>query len=74
MAELISDKPEKVDWKKCDEPVVVFAQVLYEAYIANSDGLAWDGRQCPEWGNLNDAVRSHWCAVVLCAWVHEGSL
>jgi len=40
---------------------------LYEGYLANSDGLAWDGRPCPTWGELNDKVRSHWCATVITA-------
>ena len=40
------------------------ARAAYEAYIANSNGLAWDGRPCPTWDDLNHAVRSHWCAAV----------
>jgi hypothetical protein len=40
------------------------ARVAYQAYIANSNGLAWDGRPCPTWEDLNHAVRSHWCAAV----------
>lgn len=56
-----------IDWKACDEATVTAARALYEGYIANSGGLAWDGRPCPTWDGLNDAVRSHWCAVVLIA-------
>lgn len=35
---------------------------LYEAYIADSSGLSWDGKPCPTWENLTDAVRQHWGA------------
>lgn len=58
---------DKVDWTKCDVTTTAAARELYEAYIANSDGKAWDGRPCPTWDGLNDAVRSHWCAVVVAA-------
>ena len=72
MAELI--KMQKVDWKLCSPTVVGVAEMFYNAYIANSDGLAWDGRACPTWEGLNDAVRSHWCAVVICSVTLEATL
>lgn len=46
------------------------ARTAYEAYIANSGGLAWDGRPCPTWDKLladRSPVCSHWCAAVI-AW------
>ena len=57
----------KVDWRTCSDAVLRRAERFYMAYLANSDGLAWDGRPCPTWEQLNDAVRSHWCAVALFA-------
>jgi hypothetical protein len=65
----------KVDWRTCADDVVAAARRFYEAYLANSDGLAWNGLPCPTWEQLNDAVRSHWCAVALQArrdaWITE---
>lgn len=55
----------KIDWKDCDPKTVAAARALYEAYIANCGGLSWDGKPCPTWDGLNDAVRSHWCAVAI---------
>lgn len=46
----------------CSPVVQGIARNLYEAYLVNSGGLAWDGKACPLWPALNDAVRSHWCA------------
>lgn len=47
------------------ESILVDARRLYERYIKNSGGLAWDGRPCPRWEELGLPVQSHWCAVVL---------
>lgn len=58
---------QKVDWRTCPPEVVARARAFYEAYLENCDGKAWDGRPCPTWDALNDAVRSHWCAVVIYA-------
>ncbi len=54
-----------VDYEKQSDWTKATARAGYEAYIANSGGLAWDGRPCPKWADLNNAVRSHWCAAVL---------
>lgn len=54
----------KIDWKSCTQQTVYCARKFYESYLDNSGGLAWDGRPCPTWDELNDAVKSHWCAVV----------
>jgi hypothetical protein len=55
----------KVDWRTCATETLGHAREFYAAYLANSDGLAWNGAPCPTWDALNDAVRSHWCAVAL---------
>lgn len=54
-----------VDATKCDPETLREAQHLYLAYVANSNGLAWDGRPCPAWKDLGTAVQSHWCAAAL---------
>lgn len=43
------------------------ARRLYEVYIANSDGLNFQGLPCPDWEALPTAIRSHWAAVALAA-------
>ena len=53
----------KIDHLTCAPETIAEARRYYEAYLANSDGLAWNGLPCPTWDALNDAVRSHWCAV-----------
>lgn len=55
----------KIDWTEQSQATVSSARVLYEAYLHNSGGLTWNGLPCPTWEQLNDPVRSHWCAVVL---------
>lgn len=55
----------KTNWMECDGRTVASARELYEGYLANSDGLAWDGKPCPTWDALNDKVKSHWCAAVI---------
>lgn len=55
----------KIDEDTQPEDVKDEAEGFYNAYIKNSDGKAWDGRQCPAWEDLTSAVRSHWCAVAL---------
>jgi hypothetical protein len=57
--------PLAVDFTRQSDWTKEVARIAYEAYIANSNGLAWDGRPCPKWEDLNNAVRSHWCAAVL---------
>lgn len=44
------------------EETVAMARGLYEAYIANSGGLNYQGLPCPTWENLTPAIRGHWCA------------
>jgi hypothetical protein len=48
-------------------PVRDTAKLLYEAYIANSEGLNYQGLPCPQWDDLTPAVRSHWCASAIAA-------
>lgn len=57
----------KVNETDCSDAVRAAAKLLYEAYIANSDGLNYQGLQCPAWDALTSAVRSHWCAAVVAA-------
>ena len=40
------------------------AQLLYDAYIASSGGLNYEGKPCPAWAELPEAIRTHWRAVV----------
>lgn len=40
---------------------------LYEAYVADAGGLTWDGKPCPAWENLPEAVRTHWGAAAAAA-------
>jgi hypothetical protein len=39
------------------------ARELYEAYIAHSGGLNYQGKPCPAWADLPQAIRDHWEAV-----------
>lgn len=39
------------------------AQGAYEAYVASSGGKNYEGKPCPEWDKLPEAVRGHWAAV-----------
>lgn len=39
------------------------ARELYEAYIKDSGGLNYQGKPCPVWDELPEAVREHWKAV-----------
>ena len=55
----------------CTDKVRELARQLYEAYIENSGGKAWDGRPCPAWDDLGTNVRSHWCAAALVVPVFE---
>lgn len=57
----------KVDAECCSNATLDLARQLYAAYTANSDNLNYRGDQCPTWDGLTPAVRSHWCAVALCA-------
>lgn len=57
----------KVDAAHCSTATVDLARRLYAAYTENSDNLNYRGEQCPTWDDLTPAVRSHWCAVALCA-------
>lgn len=53
----------KIEEKNCDERTRAGARELYEVYIANSDGLNYQGLPCPTWDDLPEEVRAHWCAV-----------
>lgn len=54
-----------VEFDKQSEGTKALAVDLYRAYIANSNGLTWDGRPCPDWANLGMLVQSHWAAAAL---------
>ncbi len=56
-----------VSFDLCTDEVKRIARVLYEAYITNSHGLAWNGLPCPPWDKLGDSVRSHWAATAIAA-------
>ena len=58
---------DKVVYSKCSGSVIDIAVVMYEAYTANSDGLNYQGLPCPEWNDLTEAVRNHWCAAAIAA-------
>lgn len=55
----------EVQFSEASDETKQLARALYDSYVKNSRGLAWDGRKCPAWDALGDAVRSHWCAVAL---------
>lgn len=57
----------KIDESTQPQEVRAEGRRLYEVYIANSDGLNFQGQPCPEWDALPSAIRSHWCAVALAA-------
>lgn len=50
---------------ECTEATRAEARRFYEAYIANSDGLNYQGLPCPKWEDLPAAIRGHWCAVAV---------
>lgn len=39
-----------------------FGQVGYQAYVACTGGLNYQGLPCPEWSQLTDAIRAAWVA------------
>lgn len=39
------------------------AAVLYRAYLESSGGLNYEGKPCPTWGELPEAIQKHWRAV-----------
>jgi len=39
-----------------------FAQIGYQAYIASTGGLNYQGLPCPEWAKLTDSIRGAWAA------------
>lgn len=60
--------PVKVDYATQPATIQLIAKEMYEAYIANCDGLTWDRKHCPTWEALEGSpVRSHWCAVAVWA-------
>lgn len=42
-----------------------FAQVGYQAYVASTGGLNYQGLPCPEWNKLTDAIRAAWAAAAV---------
>lgn len=56
-------------FREAEQPQVVKseAQRYYAAYTANSDNLNYQGLPCPAWADLPQAIRDHWCAVVIAA-------
>lgn len=55
------------DPSECTDRVVELAEKLYAAYTANSENKNYQGLECPAWDALPASVRSHWCAVAVCA-------
>ncbi len=39
------------------------AKVLYDAYVKQSGGLNYQGKPCPLWADLPEAIRENWRAV-----------
>lgn len=71
----------KIEENMCDEATRKVAHTLYENYIANSDGLNFQGNACPTWEDLPAAIRGHWCRVALSmhnacwdAWHHSSEI
>lgn len=48
-----------------DANIVSRARDFYAIYMASCAGLNYEGKPCPQWRDLNDAVRGHWCVVAL---------
>lgn len=42
------------------QPNTALARELYNTYVQHAGGVNYEGKPCPTWENLNDAVRSHW--------------
>lgn len=40
------------------------ARLAYEAYVLDAGGLNYQGIPCPEWPDLPEAIRQHWCVAV----------
>jgi hypothetical protein len=40
------------------------ARAAYERYMTSCEGLNYEGKPCPKWDDLTDAVRKHWAAAV----------
>lgn len=47
-----------------DDQAMVGARRAYEKYIAHSGGLNYEGKPCPTWFDLPQAIRDHWLAAV----------
>ena len=48
-----------------DATVAALPRELYEAYIASSGGLNYQGLPCPAWPDLTEAARQHWGAAAV---------
>lgn len=48
-----------------DQNVLNRARDFYAIYMASCEGKNYEGKPCPQWRDLNDAVRGHWYVVAL---------
>lgn len=54
----------KINVHDMSPATVANARRLYEAYNANSGWLNYQGKPCPPWAELPEAIQSNWCRVV----------
>ena len=40
------------------------AKLAYEAYVDDAGGLNYQGKPCPKWDDLPEAIRQHWKVAV----------
>lgn len=45
------------------QPNQQFARELYNTYVQHAGGVNYEGKPCPKWDDLPDAIRGHWQAV-----------
>lgn len=55
----------KIHWSECNDRVQTTARQAYEAYAANASNLNYLGRPMPRWDDLDETIKSNWCAAVL---------
>ena len=48
-----------------DKNVIARARDFYAIYCASSEGRNFEGKPCPRWGKLPEAIRTHWYTVAL---------
>lgn len=44
--------------------VLALAKLAYESYVKDAGGLNYEGKPCPKWDDLPQAIQQHWKVAV----------